>query len=320
MKECVVVCTYLREPWLHCCLRRLREQDKAIDIFVFSDRGETSPELEETCKKFNAHLIVQPTHSFPGNSWNAGTAWRFAYNCGYELLHIVEDDTMAKPDLLSWSREMHEELGESMGIFASCGWVFNHFMPFNDDNYICNWIYIPQFSITRKKLELVLPHLNYHYFSDMDKYLTENFPENALNKLYPQISHSEVDGLCQRVLMENKSSCVWCATPKVIHASPIGYNRGWDTQEEFFAGCTAFDDKVARVEEFIRDPYWRSTLMEKSHVEREEGRKLDDRVFHYKVEFDGWSTEFDSPLTKERLPKKIHSVQIPKHARLVLSS
>ena len=318
MKECVIIPAYRRQPWLYCCIKRIREQDPKIPIYVFSDRGEPVPFLHVYRDELKAKLIVQPIHHFHGNSWNAGTALRFAYNMGYELITYIEEDTMAKPDLLAWTREMHSELDESMNIFCTCGWVFNYHMPFCDDNYLVPWIYFPQFSITRQKLELLLPHLNYEYFADMDKYLMENFPENALNKLYPQCCHTEIDGLAQRVLMQSRTQVCWCATPKVRHCGPVGYNRGWEGMDAFFEGCPSFEDKVDRVEAFIADPYWRATMMEKSHVEREEGRKLDDRMFHYKLSFDGWSTEFESSLDRRRLPKRIHSVDVPAHAEVQL--
>jgi hypothetical protein len=319
MKECCVVPTYRRPELLHGCLRRLRGQDSDVPIVVFSDRGETSPELEEICQKFGATLILQPKHEFLGNSFNAGEALRFAYNAGFELVHYVEDDAFAKPDLLAWTRATHEEWDD---IFCTCGWVFNHHMPFTEDIYFVPWIYIPQFSIRREKLALVVPYLGPLYYADMWKYVAENFPENPINKLYPDVVHYELDGLLQRIIMKEKLQVAWCATAKVQHQGWGGYNRGGFIQyEAFFDDCPTFASRVAKVECFAHDPYWRASVMERSNVEREIGHELLPRQFKYRVTLpDGWSSEFTSELSIGSLPRKVNSVNLPREAEIVLSS
>ena len=313
--ECVIVPTYRREPHLFCCLKRLRDQDASVPIFVFSDRGEKSDDLVATCERFEAALIVQPKHDYQGNSYNAAEALRFAYNADYKLTSYVEDDFFAKPDLLSWTREMHEELDGTFNLFASCGWIFNHYMPYTNENYLAPWIYIPQFSITRKKMELVLPHLNPFYYRDMVKYVTETFPENAINKLYPAVVHYEIDGLLQRVLMEDKSQSVWCATTKGSHAGWGGYNRGWDNYEDAFIGCNTFEERVGRVEELMADVYWRAETFGRSHVEHEVGHAIPKRTYKYRITLPGgWSCEAESELGTLRPTMKVKSVRLPHDA------
>src|ERR1700738_4711346 len=98
--EAIIVPTWKRPELLFCCLKRLREQDSTIPIFVFSDRNETDAELKLITLGFSATLIVQPIHDYPGNSYSAGEALRFAYNSEFELIHYVEDDCFVKPDWL----------------------------------------------------------------------------------------------------------------------------------------------------------------------------------------------------------------------------
>ena len=281
--ECVIVPTYKRTELLACCLRRVREQSKTIPIFVFSDRGEYSLELKTVCCDFFADLIIQPKHDYSGNSMNAGEALRFAYNSNYQMVMYLEDDTFVKPGWLDWTREMHEELDDTFPLFASCGWVFNHQMPFSMESYLAQWIYIPQFSITRKKLELVMPHLGPLYYRDMCEYIQSRFPTNAINALYPNVVHYEIDGLLQRVLMDSHSQCVWRATTMVDHFGAGGYNRGWDNYENLFIGCNTFDERVARLEELYKDIYWRAETFGRSHVEREVGHRIAKRIIKYRI-------------------------------------
>ncbi len=307
MKEVCIVTTFRRTELLHGCLRRLREQDADIPIRVFSDRGETSNDLVNACSKFNAYLIIQTQHDYLGNSYNAGSALRFAYDVGYELIHFVEDDCFAKPDLLSWTRMMHND-EDCPDIFATCGWCFNHFMPFNEDIYFAPWIYIPQFSIRRKKLELVLPYLNPLYYRDMWGYLAAHFPENPINKLYPKVVHYEIDGLLQRVIMQEKLQTAWCAIPKVTHEGFGGYNRGWDTYTNMFKDCTDFASRVAVIEEFAADPHWRASVFERRTVEREIGHGLPKRMIKYKLRVGEFESDFESELALRSLPRRLNSV------------
>jgi len=315
MREICIVPTYRRPELLHGCLRRLRGQDADVLITVFSDRGDTNPELEKVCEEFEATLILQPKHDYLGNSFNAGEALRFAYNAGFELVHYVEDDAFAKPDLLAWTRAQHEEWDD---IFCTCGWVFNHHMPFSEDTYFAPWIYIPQFSIRRGKLALVIPHLGPLYYSDMWKYVAENFPENPINKLYPDVVHYEIDGLLQRIIMKEKLQVAWCATAKVLHVGAHGYNRGGFLEyESFFDDCPTFASRVAKVECLALDPYWRASLMERSHVEREIGHELPPRQFRYHVKVPGgWESDFVSELPRTALPRRINSMTLPEGAEI----
>jgi len=319
MKECCLVVTYQRPELLYCCLRRLSVQAGDVPIFVFGDRGETNELLRNTCAEFRATLILHPYHDYHGNSYAAGEALRFAYNSGFDLTHYVEDDCFVKPDWLAWTRATHEEWDD---IFCTCGWVFNHHMPFSEDTYFAPWIYIPQFSIRREKLALVMSHLGPLYYRDMWKYLAENFPENPINKLYPEVLHIEIDGLLQRVLSaqyKKKMQVAWCATAKVQHLGFGGYNRGGFVQyESFFEDCPTFSSRVAKVECFALDPYWRASLMDRSHVEREIGHELPPRRFRYRVKLPGgWESDYISELTRTALPRRINSATLPEDAQIL---
>jgi len=319
MKEVCLVLTYKRDELLHCCLRRLRGLDGDISIIVFSDRRETSKNLESTCDEFEARLILQPRHSYHGNSFSAGEALRFAYLSGYELIHYVEDDCMVKADFFRWTRETHSDWDD---IFCSCSWVFNHHMPIVDETYFAPWIYIPQFTIKRDKLALVIPHLNPLYFSDMSRYLGENFRDESMVRLYPQVAHYEIDGLLQRVIAKERLQVAWNGIARAQHCGAMGgYNKGgYAKYDEFFGSRTA-QERIAFAEEFISDPHWRLQYFPREIVEREVGHEIPERVFRYKMLVPpDWECEFTSDLLVHQLPRRLNSVSVTSETKIVVDS
>jgi len=316
MRECIVIPTYRRTELLYCCLRRLRMQDSTVPIFVFSDRGETSYDLEKTCAEFDVTLILQSKHGFHGNSYNSGEALKFAYNCGYEFVTYVEDDAFCKPDLLAWTREQHEMWSD---IFCSCGWVFNHHLTIEEQIYFVPWIYIPQFSIRREKLKLIAEHLNPLYYQDMWAYIQKHFRENKLNALYPDVVHYEIDGLIQRIIMEGTAQVVWNGIGKVEHMGMAGYNRGgYDRYNELF-DSPKFMERVKKIEDFAADPYWRMSIFGREIVEREIGHRLEKRMNRYRVTLPGgWESTFTSELGLLALPRRVNSVPVTPDMQLVV--
>jgi hypothetical protein len=312
MSECIVVPTYKRTELLYGCLRRLREQDVVTRIFVFSDRGETSFDLENTCREFRAELILQSIHDHHGNSYNAGEALKFAYNAGFELVHYCEEDAFAKPDLLQWTREQHKEWGD---IFCSCGWIFNHHMTLEEQVYFVPWIYIPQFSIRRAKLKLVVDHLNPFYYRDMWEYIRTHFNDNPLNAMFPNVVHYEIDGLIQRIIMVGRAQVAWNGIGKVEHMGFAGYNRGGYLPYEEFFDSTNFMERVERVEEFASDPYWRISVFGRTIVEREVGHALPPKTNRYRISLPGgWESEFESEVKPGKFMRRVNSVILPSDA------
>lgn len=319
MKECVVVCTYRRPEMLESCLQRIAAYHPyTSDLFVFADRGEMEG-LADITFKYGAKLIVQPAHNYFGNSFSAGEALRFVYNSGYDLIHYIEDDCFIKPGFFQWTRAVHDDWDD---IFCSCGWVFNRFMPLLDETYFAPWIYIPQFTIRRQKLDLVMKHLNPLYYGDQLGYLDKNMPKNLIDDMYPEMVHHEIDGMLQRLLMHHRMQVAWSAISKVKHVGFAGYNRGgYTAYEDFFTDCKNFEDRVERIEEFAADPYWRMQFFDPKIVEREEGREFPIRTFRYRVTVGEWESEFDSNLLPHQLKtlRTVNSVPVTPDTRFVLA-
>jgi hypothetical protein len=319
VNQVVILCCYKRYELLFCCLKRVREAEPLIPIFLFPDRGTwKDARLQEIAKRFDAQVIRVPEHSLHGNSYNAGEALRYAYNAGIELVHYLEEDALPKPDLFPWTLAQHEDFEN---IFCSAGWVFNLHSPIDSGDYFAPWIYIPQFSIKRDKLEMVVEHLGPSYYNDMQKYLSEHFKDCGLNAMYPNVVHYEIDGLLQRVITVSKLQVVWPSVAKVEHAGYGGYNRGgYEAYDELFKDIPDFNVRVELVESLMLDEYWRASVFGREIVEREVGHAIAKREFLYRIKFGEWESTFKSELTKAFLPKRINSVRIPPDAELVIMS
>jgi hypothetical protein len=312
VKECLLICTYQRNHFLWCALESIRAQDWKLKVFVFSDRGEDNPELRGVCDNFNAHLKIVPRHNYYGNSYAVMEAYRWAYDHGYELVMLNEDDVIQHADCLAWHRETH---GRFDDIFATCGWVFNLHAPITKDLMFAPWYYSPNVGFKREKLGLIVKHANPLYYCDMQKYVLETFPKSILHDQGKQRTTKfyEQDAICQYVMEQDKSQAAWCASAKCTHLSAAGYNR---PENRTFEGTLG--ERIAQVEALAADPYWRVELSERRIVERELGHLLPRRSFRYKIVLpEGWETEYVTETPRERLPRKIHSVVLPKEAEII---
>ena len=319
MNESVVLCCYKRYELLFCCLKRVRETEPSIPILLFPDRGTwKDARLQDIAKRFDAKVIRVPEHSLHGNTYNAGEALRYAYNSGIELVHYLEEDALPKPDLFSWTRTQHEDFEN---IFCSAGWAFNLHSPIDSGDYFAPWIYIPQFSIKRDKLEMVVEHSGPSYYNDMQGHLSKHFKECKLNAMYPNVVHTEIDRLLQRVITDSGLQVVWPSVAKVEHLGFGGYNRGgYERYEDVFKDIPDFAKRVELVESLVADEYWRASVFGREVVEREVGHAIAKREFIYRIKFGEWESTFKSELTKAFLPKRLNSVTMPSDAEIMLSS
>jgi len=318
MREAVLVPTYLRPELLFCCLKRIRAIEPDIEIHIFPDRGTFhDPIIRETASCFGAHAHFVPDHDWHGNTANTMDAYLWAYNAGYDRTFYVEDDVMVHPDFFAWHRAQHEMFPK---IFASMAWIFNRHAPIADDVLFQPWYYSIGTCFARRKLELIVQHSSSRYYSDMQKYIDNTFKGNMLNSLVC-VTHYEQDGLIQRVLDADKSQTVSPGIAKCDHIGWAGYNRGWDTYQKLFERALDFDERVKRVEAFIADPYCRIEAFGREIVEREVGRELPKRNFMYRADLPGgWSTTFESELTIDKLPHRVHSVVLPPEAKVMVIS
>lgn len=308
LNECVIVPTFNRPELLHCCLKRIREAEPEIPVLVFPDRGTWPLYKGSIDKRFDVEVMMVPDNPWHGNTSNTMEAFRFAYNGGADVVYYIEDDVMIHPNFFAWHRDQHGYEGNK--LFGSMGWVFNQHAPITNDLLYQPWYYAIGTCFRRPKLRLIVEHASPLYYEYMRDYIAEKFPLSALNSPFG-IEHYEQDGLIQRVMERDKSQTVAAGIACCSHVGAFGYNRGW-TQDKFFAGCKDFDARVERIEILIKDPYWRAQLFGRKLVEREIGHVLAPREFVYDIRTpDGWHSKFFSELSREALPTRINSVDLP---------
>jgi hypothetical protein len=315
MREVILVPTYKRPEHLFCCLKRIRQIEPEIQVCVFPDHCTANDEDTEIAMRHhrnkNTQVFAVPDHDYHGNSYNALEALRWAYNEGFDRVFYVEDDVMVHPDFFAWHRGQHEMWPR---IFATMAWIFNRHAPITEDVMFQPWYYAIGTCFARKKLELVVQHANPKYYADMVGYVERVFPGSQLNTPFG-IQHYEQDGLIQRVLDVDKTQTISPGITKCSHIGSFGYNRGWDGRDELFSNCGDFADRCQRLEAFIADPYWRAEVFGREIVEREIGHELPKREFTYRITVPGgWETTYRSELSKQRLPRRIHSVLLPANA------
>lgn len=306
MNEFVIIPTYRRNHYLHCALKRIREQDRIVPIMVFSDRGEDNQELRDVCRAFLAGLKIMPIHDYYGNSYCVMEAFRWAYENQVNLVHFSEDDFIQKPGCLSWHRKMHQQFDD---IFCACGWVFNRQAPITDDVMFAPWYYSPNCSVRKEKLKQIVKHANPLYYNDLRGYVLKTFPDSMLHArgLQEQTGFYEQDAVWQYCIEADKSQVAWNGIAKGAHLGASGYNRPSGPE---FEGTLR--ERIQQVEELLADEYWRAELFGREVVEREIGRELVKREFRYRIEVPGgWQSDFTSELKRERLPKRINSVNLP---------
>lgn len=304
--ECVILTTWDRNHFLWCALRRIRLQDQQVRIVVFSDRGEDNAELREVARAFEAEVRVIPIHDYYGNSFCTMEALRWAYDQGFDLIHVNESDFMQSRDCLSWHRQVHDLFDD---IFCSCGWVFNRQAPITDNRMFAPWFYAPNYSIRREKLAQVVKHANPLYYNNMRGYVLKTFPDSLLHAkgMQENTGFWEQDAIFQYCIEQDKSQVAWNGIAKGAHCGASGYNRPAGPK---FEG--SLEDRIAQVEALIEDPWWRAELFTREVVEREIGHVLPKREFKYRITIPGgWESELKSELKKERLPNRLNSVNLP---------
>lgn len=316
MREIVIVPTFERPELLFLCLKYIREADPDIKIRLFPDRG-TWRSVRAAAATFNAEIQHVPEHDYYGNSYVTMEAYRWAYNEGYHLTYLVEDDVFVHSDFFDWHRKMHDEFSD---IFGAMGWIFNRHAPIEQAEMFQPWFYSVGVSFAQPKLGLIAEHASPRYYTDMAGYIKKRFSSSPLNDPF-NVMHTEQDGLIQRILDKDKTQTVSPGIAKCSHMGFGGYNRGWTPYQNFFKGCKSFPDRIKRLEAFYADPYWRTGIFGRSIVEREIGHEIPPRSFNYKIKLpDGWESEFTSEMTRDHLPSRINSAAVPDDAEVVLTS
>lgn len=315
--ETVVVPTFRRKEFLYCCLAYIRRADPAIPIAIFPDQATAiDQELQNIASFFKAKVCFVPKHNYYGNSFNVLEALRAAFNTGFQRIYYIEDDVFVHPDFFAWHRRVQDDYPD---IFASMAWVFNRHAPISDDDMFQPWYYAIGTCFSIYALAQIVEHASPLYYGNMQEYIRENFKDSKINDPHV-LAHYEQDGLIQRVLEASGKQTVSSGIAKCSHMGFAGYNRGWSRYDKFFAGCPDFPERIKRIEHCYADPYWRVSMFGREVVERELGREIPKREIKYTIKLpDGWESEFTSEMSRDYLPLRVNSINIPEDSQILVS-
>ena len=237
MNDVVIVTTWQREELLWLCLEAIRRDDPSIPISVYSDRAQNSADLRKACATFDANLRIQIPHSNYGNSFNLLSACSAMTALDYEIIHLIEDDTIIHKGYLAWARE---ELTNgfvydvSPKFYAAvCGRIPSPHIP--------NWYESPCASWNAACLRTALGHIVPEYFSGDVKQMLKALDETMFPNSKYKRGGSEQDGYFLRCIEHHGWKTLFPPKPLATHAGGWGYNshrkRPEGTFEERIEWC-----------------------------------------------------------------------------------
>ncbi|MDP9267267.1 MAG: hypothetical protein M3P27_02945 [Acidobacteriota bacterium] len=226
MKDVVLVPTFSRPEMLWHCLEHLFRCPEFTehDVVVWLDWHADLPdpplvEVEQVVGFFpGVHLVRLARHGRPGNSFNVLSAYRAAYESGADVVYLVEDDVMVRPDFFRFHRFVRSLLDVFCVVAAentrrATPPQGNHFWA-TDDDYASLGV-----SFDRKALAEIVRHHSAEYFGDMHGYCQRNFGARF------QKEEVEQDGLILRVMGEQRVLSAWPYEPRAQHVGWYGYHR-----------------------------------------------------------------------------------------------
>lgn len=250
MREVVLVPTFQRPEFLYCCLEAIRVAEPLISLHVFADRGTNEIAI---CEEFGAASHSAPVHRYHGNSYNVLESLKWAYQQMYEIIYIIEDDSIIDPSFFSWCRNALEHPPFNEPPFAACGWRASpDLKPTDGPDMLLGWYLSVAAALPRRSVYSIVQHARPEYYADMQNYLDRAYPNSHRRKSM----HYEQDGLTLRVSEAESKRCVWPRRPRAVHIGWRGYHmpEGKDLEG-------TFEDRVALVRLAIKNPSVLAGLM-----------------------------------------------------------
>ena len=210
--DLVIVTSFKREELLWLCLEAIRREDSEIPIYIFSDRGHGSPELEYTHRTFRANCIIRDPHEYYGNSYNLIDACQWAAKLPVEIIHLIEEDTIIHAGYFHWARTRLA----SREYACVCGRIGSPHIP--------NWYESPCASWLTSHMKDALAHLVPGYFCELRTAMQiilddEMFPNSKYKK-----GGAEQDGFFLRCIEYHGWKTKFPDKPLATHLGWWGYN------------------------------------------------------------------------------------------------
>jgi hypothetical protein len=253
MKEICAVFTYQRDELLYLCLEAIRSQDRELHIMVFSDRGHYTPDLVETCRKFNTSYVVRKKAVGYGNSFNVIEGLRWCCGMGCDVVHAIEDDTIIHAGYLEWARM--KVFNNPVQYAVALGRI-----PSDIES---TWFESPCVTWNAKCLEMCLEKIPLNYFSEtiegMQKAVDAAFPHSKFC-----FGSAQQDGFFLRCLEFFKFRTAYPGTSFASHLGTYGYNRPGGLKPD-----GTLDERVAFFRKLLYDKTRRTEQFGQEITERE---------------------------------------------------
>jgi hypothetical protein len=216
MKQTVVMPCHKRIEMLALSLESLERTNEELDVRIFLDTAtpERLDEVEYVRDTFYPEALIfhaRPHIQAPSGMYNILNALKQGLKWGGELIYIVEEDVVVRPDFFQW----HQQAQKQGNFLATCG----RRIP-NLPNY--NQYTNPGSCFSKDKLELVCSYITDDLFKA---------PREHMDRVFGK--HDEVsdldDGLVRRIGITHNLSVLYPDVPKCSHIGFVAYNRyfGW---------------------------------------------------------------------------------------------
>lgn len=215
MQNAIVVMPTLRRPeFLALSLEKLSQtpQSDQLDVRIYLDWSPNSriDEVEYARDTYfsTAEIFQAKEHAkVLSGCWNILNALKAGYEADADLVFLVEEDVMVKPEFFQWHLSRHA----NNDYFVTCG---RHLKGFPFDFYSN-----PGTCYSRAALDLIVPHINDDFFRDTAAYLNKTFPSMI------GMDGTLDDGLIRKV-QRSVNGKVLCAEPAVaVHQGFAYYDR-----------------------------------------------------------------------------------------------
>jgi hypothetical protein len=214
MKQVVVMPTAKRPEMLALALESLEKtQERNLDVRIFLDYGYSLDDVEYVRDEYYPEAEIfqaNPHVEVPSGMFNILHALKQGYETGADLIYIVEEDVLVRPDFFRWHQEAQEPK-----LLATCGRRIPRHMTY--DQYTN-----PGSCFNRDKLRLVVKHIHDDMFLSRRAYMDRTFGRME------EVSDLD-DGLVRRIAKFYGLSVKYPEAPKCSHIGFMAYNRyqGW---------------------------------------------------------------------------------------------
>src|SRR5216683_3932829 len=237
--DLILIPSAYRSEFLWLVLEHIAQAEggKEKEIWISQDRRAKDdarqladlPDIEATVRAFQnsfsgLHYSEHKAHHPNGNMSNFLELYKKAFNTtDVRYVYLIEDDVLVSKDFFGW----HEAMQGRKPYFCTIGWhcIRNPKVKASNDAtaYIESRVDYSSIGVCwkREKLETIVRHANEAYYTQMNVYLRQIFPNSPI----PWNQWGEQAGMILRVLLDRPDLTAWPSAPRCAHIGIHGYHR-----------------------------------------------------------------------------------------------